>query len=48
MGVNGDWEGFGACGWAVYGGVCCYYWCYWGAVFGGMVGFGGAVVIVGL
>lgn len=33
MGVNGGWEGFGACGWAVYGGV----WCYWGAVFGGMV-----------
>lgn len=27
MGVNGDWEGFGACGWAVYGGVCCYLFC---------------------
>lgn len=48
MGVNGDCVWFWCLWVVVYGGVWCYYWCYWGAVFGGMVGFGGAVVIVGL
>lgn len=41
MGVNGDWEGFGACGWAVYVGFG--WWCDSGFVVVCVV-----LVIVGL